>query len=222
MNIQIILREGSIPFTATIYSDNVIGHICIESNKVYLCQDVRDGSPCENKLGHNFSWYYNGNIDSEVTNLVVENSIPSEVTKGPIYQHGQGFAAYIKDKYIAGKISIDTDGCIYLCQDEIVGCEAQDLLGYKYSWSIGEGTEKYLKRNTVDHLVLLDPPSISEDLSYFKVKSMDVCKPIVTFPEKSETSLYKQYQVALKELSNIESISNISKQKNKISKLFNN
>lgn len=43
------------------FEANIDGTICkgkvqVEKNKVYLCQDVKDGSPCEDRLGYKYSW----------------------------------------------------------------------------------------------------------------------------------------------------------------------
>ncbi len=55
------------------------------------------------------------------------------------FKHGDRFTAKINDKYVEGKISLEGPYAPYLCQDVASGAKADDLLGYKYSWSIGNG-----------------------------------------------------------------------------------
>lgn len=43
-------------FTAKIQGVDVTGRIRVEDGSVYLCQDVKDGEDCADKLGYNFIW----------------------------------------------------------------------------------------------------------------------------------------------------------------------
>lgn len=60
--------------------------------------------------------------------------------KGIERKHGIPATATIYNRLCEGKISIDSDGSIYFCHNfEFAdGCEADDLLGYKYSWEIDD------------------------------------------------------------------------------------
>ena len=53
------------------------------------------------------------------------------------YTHGQKVKCTICEIEINdAKISINKDGNKFICQNEIDGASADDLLGYKYSWSL--------------------------------------------------------------------------------------
>ena len=43
-------------FQATIDGETVEGKIQVEGEKVYLCQNKLNGSPCDDKLGYDYSW----------------------------------------------------------------------------------------------------------------------------------------------------------------------
>lgn len=43
-------------FTAYIYGNAATGRIQKEENEIFLCQNVEDGSECNDKLGFKYSW----------------------------------------------------------------------------------------------------------------------------------------------------------------------
>lgn len=43
-------------FSAKIQDDKVTGRIRVENERVYLCQDKKNGASCEDKLGYKYSW----------------------------------------------------------------------------------------------------------------------------------------------------------------------
>jgi hypothetical protein len=49
---------------------------------------------------------------------------------------GMEFTATICGTETSGRISIDSDGCIYLCQNDCDGAYVENRHGYKYSWKI--------------------------------------------------------------------------------------
>ena len=51
-----LLKYKGKEFQATINGITVEGKIQVEDEKVYLCQNKRDGSPCDDKLGYDYSW----------------------------------------------------------------------------------------------------------------------------------------------------------------------
>lgn len=44
-------------FKANIYNIPVEGRIQVEEGSIYLCQNVKDGADCEDKLGFKCSWH---------------------------------------------------------------------------------------------------------------------------------------------------------------------
>lgn len=68
-------------FTATISGEKVNGHIQFEDGDVYLCQDVLDGAPCVDKLGHKHSWCVDdGSPKSLSSNSVVDFKLVEETS----------------------------------------------------------------------------------------------------------------------------------------------
>ena len=58
------------------------------------------------------------------------------------FKHGDRVKCTIKGTDIDdARISIDKDGTPYICQDKKNGWEAEDKLGYKYSWTLDEEFE---------------------------------------------------------------------------------
>lgn len=58
-------------YTAKIYGDAVSGRIQVENDKVYLCQDVKNGADCKDKLGFKHSW----GVDNGSPELLAYNDI---------------------------------------------------------------------------------------------------------------------------------------------------
>lgn len=49
----------------------VEGRIQVEENRVYLCQNIKNGGICEDKLGYEYSWYVRtGDEDGLLSNYV--------------------------------------------------------------------------------------------------------------------------------------------------------
>jgi len=69
---------------------------------------------------------------------------------------GQKFSAYIRGKYVEGKIFISPSGRIYLMQNSKDGGtpRGQVQFGFKYSWYIGDGCDESLKWSEVYDLKL--------------------------------------------------------------------
>jgi hypothetical protein len=55
-------------FTATIHGDTVSGKICIEDDKLFLCQNKRMGQTCNEMFGYSSSWV----LDNAVDKLVID------------------------------------------------------------------------------------------------------------------------------------------------------
>ncbi len=73
------------------------------------------------------------------------------------FKHGQRFKATIDGTPVEGKVSIDKDGDVFLCQNKKDGADAHDKLGYKYSWCFLLKDENFIDgRKDVTSLTLLD------------------------------------------------------------------
>lgn len=80
---------------------------------------------------------------------------------------GTRFQGYIESHPVEGRIQ-KQDGRIFLCQNLYDGAEADDTLGYKHSWSIGDGSEVRMKlHDVIITSLMLDPdfkaPLVWED-----------------------------------------------------------
>ena len=69
-------------------------------------------------------------------------------------------------KITDAKISRSVDGRVYICQNERDGWNADDKLGYKYSWGIVNGSVSDLTDNRVTNLKLKIAKDISDIKSY--------------------------------------------------------
>ena len=89
--------------------------------------------------------------------LAVDASKPSGIqTKPPYYYvHGQKFKAYIEGLLCEGKVSIDENTQIFLCQNTIgISTSENEILGFKYSIWSDKGTKQYLEAAKVENLLL--------------------------------------------------------------------
>ena len=58
------------------------------------------------------------------------------------FKHGDRVKCTIKGTEIDdARISINKDGTPFICQNKRIGCNAEDKLGYKYSWTLDEEFE---------------------------------------------------------------------------------
>ena len=65
---------------------------------------------------------------------------------------GKKFTAEIQGVSVSGKIQFES-GKFYLCQNEKNGASCSDKLGYKFSWTIGDGSIGETKSRDVKNLV---------------------------------------------------------------------
>ena len=77
-----------------------------------------------------------------------------KVIKKSKYTHKQWFRATINGDECVGRVSVEGN-TIYLCQDVHDGSNADDKLGFTYSWQVGNGNDDLLKLNDVANLQLL-------------------------------------------------------------------
>lgn len=89
-------------FTAIISGQKSIGKIQKKGDKIYLCQDNRDGENCDNKFGFRYSWTIgNGtnHIEFEFENLKTSKTKPTGY-KEPKYIMIGEYEVTIKKGYI--------------------------------------------------------------------------------------------------------------------------
>lgn len=65
-----------------------------------------------------------------------------------ILDKGKRFIAKIKGIPVKGKIQVE-DGEFFLCTNEMSGKPCNDKLGYKYSYTVSDGSLSHLKNNDV-------------------------------------------------------------------------
>jgi hypothetical protein len=102
-----------------------------------------------------------------------------KIIKKSDFKHGQWFRANINDDYCIGRISIE-DNTVYLCQDTHNGSDADDKLGFTYSWQVNKGSASDVKANDVTNLELLSrkpasykAPVLLPSIGSFKVVLKD-------------------------------------------------
>ena len=81
------------------------------------------------------------------------------------FKHGQRCTCEIDGKKVTNaKISIDSHGDVYVCQNVVDGADADNMLGYKYSVWLAENTEEQTIEicSGITNLVLL--PRTIEDV----------------------------------------------------------
>lgn len=69
--------------------------------------------------------------------------------------NGLRFSAKIKDEGVTGIITVE-DGYVYLCQDKLDGKDCIDKKGYKYSWSVKDGSKESLSNNSVRKFKIIE------------------------------------------------------------------
>lgn len=80
------------------------------------------------------------------------------------FKHGDRVKCTIKGTEIDdAKISIDKDGTPFICQDKKNGWEAEDKLGYKYSWALDEEFNNNYVTNLRPDKKSFDYPEIGDE-----------------------------------------------------------
>ena len=99
-------------------------------------------------------------VESEPTkadnSLTIDANKSSRIQALPpyFYTHGQTFKAYIEGLLCEGKVSIDENTQIFLCQNTIgISTSENEILGFKYIW-IDKGTKQDLEAAKVENLLL--------------------------------------------------------------------
>ena len=151
---------------------NVKGKVHIYDGRVFLCQNKRDGSQGDKKLGYKYSWFvtYTNTVDftrESVSNFRITAlaSIPAPEKKAPpinlLDSHGKRFTAKIQRVEVEGRIAVESDR-VYLCQDEKDGTRCGDTLGYDYSWTVGDGSKYSLEANSVTDFMIVESQTNDE------------------------------------------------------------
>lgn len=146
-------------FTTTYWDDRGLsGRICIEDNRIYLCQDEHNGNKCDEKFGYKYSWeLLSTDMDRSIKEHQLKIIDADETTKTPdnlLDYHGRAFSARIDGTYCEGKISVEGEE-VYLCQDVNDGDNADDKLGYEYSYRVEDGSEDNLRYFDVTEFKLI-------------------------------------------------------------------
>lgn len=79
---------------------------------------------------------------------------------------GRHFRCKIEGTPVKGKIRVEDNNSVYLCQNERRGDDARDKYGYKYSWSVLSGSNKELTYSDVSDFVLF--PSTPDEIESYK------------------------------------------------------
>lgn len=80
------------------------------------------------------------------------------------FKHGDRVKCTIKGTEIDdARISINKDGTPFICQNKRIGCNAEDKLGYKYSWTLDEEFEDSDVTNLRSVEKSFDSPEIGDE-----------------------------------------------------------
>lgn len=96
-------------------------------------------------------------VAEESKPLSIDTNKASGVQTSPPYTyiHWQKFKAYIEGLLCEGKVSIDENTQIFLCQNTIgISTSENEILGFKYSIWIDKGTKQDLEAAKVENLIL--------------------------------------------------------------------
>lgn len=72
------------PFTARIEGRDCEGKISVQYNTVYLCQDVKNGSRCDDTLGYKHSWNVSAGTEDQLRRNDVKNFKLIKPTDKPV------------------------------------------------------------------------------------------------------------------------------------------
>ena len=76
--------------------------------------------------------------------------------------HGRECEAVLNNEaeiHCKGKISVNDNGQIFVCQDVINCTQADDKLGFKYSWQVQRSDQDVFWKENLISITILDPPS---------------------------------------------------------------
>lgn len=120
------------------------------------CYAIENGGYC------NIEYYKNKEYKIMTVDEFINNKKKQKMELKKIHV-GKKFAASINGVSITdGKIQSETGG-FYLCQNRQSGATCKDTLGYRYSWSVGSGSEADLKSNGVTDFKVFVTPGYQED-----------------------------------------------------------
>lgn len=118
--------------------------ISYEDGDYYICQNRIKGYSADRKLGYKYSWHIGFlKLDkSEFNGLYAWDKLPEKpTTKGKLLtkyselQHGMSVTCEIDNKKVDdARLSINSDGRVYVCQNVKEGSDANDNLSYEYGW----------------------------------------------------------------------------------------
>lgn len=86
-------------FKASIQDISVEGRIQVEEGSIYLCQDVMDGSSCEDKLGFKYSW----GIEDGSAMALIKNNVSNLSIMPLTKEEAESFKDWqVGDKLVSG------------------------------------------------------------------------------------------------------------------------
>jgi len=135
-----------------------------ETGEVVEVSSVRLRVRFSSSKSYTWSWWAIAGIEESKK---IQPPASNDEINWHLYPTGTPYSARIHGDPVEGKI-YNSGGHIYLCQNKIQGAQAPDTLGYRFSWSIGNGTIEKIYNNSVTNLVL--NPTTEEKPSYTKYK----------------------------------------------------
>ncbi len=121
-------------------------------------------------------------VAKKPTKVIAKKPVPKEIDWSKV-KSGTWCTASIEDTKVTGKIR--KEGLrIYICQNKKAGSLCDNRLGFQYSWTIGEGSNAYMRSCRVTDLKLLDAkPKDYKHIPFKIVKPMRIAHYAVTFHE---------------------------------------
>ncbi len=113
----------------------------------------------ENNNGVEISSAHDEKINAEIAKLAGFKKEEPKPEIDLLKCDGRRFRAKIKKIVCDGRISVE-DGRVFLCQNSLNGNAAKDKKGFKWSWSVENGTYDCLLEDDVTNFELLPEPRV--------------------------------------------------------------
>lgn len=124
------------------------------------------------------------------------------------FKHGQRVTCEIRGlKITDAKISIDSDGTAYICQNIANGVRAEDKLGYRMGWTINRAEYYKDGDNSITNLQLfprtiddLEEGDVVVDTDGCEQKVLGICGNVYFLSEENEFTKVDEYYYTTQEL----------------------
>lgn len=173
--------------------DNTMSQRDLKLGNIYTICKTDKGYICI----ENPSILWNKNRFIPLPSSIIKPELPENL----LHCHGYTFTCKISEKDCEGIITVEDDE-VFLCQDREDGCDCKNKQGYKYSYTIHQGTKGNLYLNEVTDLQIFPPKSISKEDSKERSNSFEIGDTVYCistnykgFDYQKEITLHKDYLI---------------------------